>query len=176
MDDQHIHNEKPVQGQNIAQQQWITQHFQGLHKKNKMIIAVVLSIIMVLILIIGVFGLLPKFDSNTPPDKCYGGSHILTITVINTATQDIERTKTENCHDINLRFTALPHPVMVQVCFVTNSWCGIHDDPNGWVTFQQPSFWKAVVTDVRPTTKFFLKFKSADASSAPFPVIAEIAY
>jgi hypothetical protein len=33
MDEQHIHNEKSVQGQNIAQQQWITQNYYATQDK-----------------------------------------------------------------------------------------------------------------------------------------------
>lgn len=110
-----------------------------------------------------------------PSVQCYGSAQQVAVTVINTPIQDIERTKTENCRDINVRFTTLPHPVMVQVCFVTTSVCEIHDTPNGWVTIQDPLIWKAVVTDVQPTTKFFLKFKPDDTSVAPFSVTAEIA-
>src|SRR5215831_9240715 len=33
MDQPQIYNERPVQGQNIAQQQWITQHFHGVEDR-----------------------------------------------------------------------------------------------------------------------------------------------
>lgn len=185
-----VDNDGPVQGQVIGDNPIVHQYFRTQDKAtsptkpqhvwvyNRIMVYLIAIVLIISILVASSFIYFQGLGHTPPPtaEICYGSSHKLPITVGKTPIQDIERTKTENCQDINVRFTTLPHPVMVQVCFVTNSWCGIHDDPNGWVTFQQPSFWKAVVTDIRPTTKFFLKFKSADASSAPFPVTAEIAY